>query len=307
MSRQLVGAVEAGRHLPRIDAALALADALGVDVGVLFRPGSDPVDVLTGRPPRDGTLVRIGRVGGLTVTAPVRVGADGWDVADGVVEEGRLVGFGRTAPGPVVAGCEPGLAVIEGLLRERGRGAVAVAASSAAAVRALRAGRIHIAVVHGPTLSSPAEPEVARFRLTSWQVGLAAPPDADDRWWQAALAGGTPVVQREGGAGVQQAFLRAVGSPSAEIPGPRVATHLEAARRAVLAGLPAVTIEPAALAVGALFHPLELHQAEMWVRVEHVGVRPVAEALDVVADRRFRRRLEGVGGYDLTGMGTRVA
>ncbi len=306
VSRQLVSAVEAGRHLPRVDAALALAEALGTDVAALFGTGTGAVDVATGTPPPDGALVRVGRVGDRTVTAPVGAGGDGWDVADAYVEDGRVVTMGPVPSGPVLAGCEPGLAVLEGLLRQRGRGAVAVAVSSAAALDALRAERVHAAVVHGPAPSPPDDLAVVRFRLARWRVGLAGPPGAGGAWWRDALAGRTAVVQREEGAGVQRAFRRALTPGVGTVPGPRVRTHLDAARRAVTSGMTAVTIEPAALAMGAPFHPLETHRAELWVRDGYLADPAVAEALDGLTDRRFRRRLEAVGGYDLSGLGERV-
>src|SRR5665811_145493 len=88
MSRQMVGAIEAGRHLPRVDAALSLARALGVEVDALFPSPTKAVDAVTGRPLPSGSLVRIGWVGDRAVTAPAGTGADGWDVADGVIEDG---------------------------------------------------------------------------------------------------------------------------------------------------------------------------------------------------------------------------
>jgi molybdate-binding protein len=69
----------------------------------------------------------------------------------------------------------------------------------------------------------------------------------------------------------------------------------------------AITIEPAALAVGAVFHPLEVHNAELWVAGEWANDPVVAEALAVVAGRGFQERLASIGGYDLTSCGTRVA
>ena len=306
----MVGAVEAGRHLPRVDAAMAMAAVLGVDVQALFAPTPSPVDVVSGSVPLDGSLVRVGWVGDRTVTAPARVGPDGWDVADAVVEDETLTPFGRRLPGLVVAGCEPGLEVLERMLREAGMGAVAAPASSAAAIGALAAGRVHAAVVHGPAPAAFAEPagvQVDRFRMARWQVGLAAPSDVEPGWWQGALSGEVPVVQREQGAGVQRAFENAVVPDGESVAGPRVASHLEAARRAVLLGMPAVTIEPAALAVGASFHPLETHEAQMWVVRDWLGHRSVTEALHVISSSGFQRRLEGVGGYDLTDCGARAA
>ena len=75
--------------------------------------------------PAEGGAVRSGRVGALAVTTAPRIGPDGWDVADAVVEEGRLTTLEALRPGPVVAGCEPGLQLLEGVLRSRGMAAVA--------------------------------------------------------------------------------------------------------------------------------------------------------------------------------------
>ncbi len=309
VSRQLIGSVEAGRHLPRVDAALALADALEVDVAALFLSPNSPRDAISGETPADGSAVRVGRVGDTTVTAPARLGWDGWDVADGIVEDGAINSLGSRHRGFVVAGCEPGLGVVERLLREKGLGAVSAMASSKTAVEALRAGRVHAAVVHGPALeASPADcgVDVDRVRLARWQVGLSGPPDAVGDWWDDALRGRVAVAQRESGAGVQATFEAAVNVPG-RIQGPRVDNHVQAAVRSVVAGLAAVTIEPAARATGAAFHPLAVHQAELWVAREWADESAVMEALNVINSRRFQARLAAVGGYDLTGCGSRVA
>lgn len=308
VSRQLVGAIEAGRHLPRVDAGLALAAALGWEVQRLF--GSDALasDVVSGLSPRDGSAVRMGWVGNRIVTAPARIGGDGWDVADGVVEGGRVVPLGDVNPGAVVAGCEPGLETLEHLLRQGGSGAVAVATSSGAALEALVAGRVHAAVVHGPVEFLPlvpSVPAVVRFRLTAWRVGLAIPPDVGASWWRRVLDGELAVVQREPAAAVQRTFEEAAGGSTTR--GPRVGGHLVAARHGMAAGLPAVTVEPGALAVGAGFHPLDRHEAQLWVAEHWMTDRGVERVMDAIVSSRFRRRLQAVGGYDLDGMGSRVA
>jgi len=307
VSRQLIGAAEAGRHIPRVDAALAIAAAIGADVAALFSTMAPPLDVVSGTVPADATMVRAGRVGDQTVTVPAGIGSDGWDAGDGIVERGNLTMYGRAAPGLVVAGCEPGLGVLERILREGGMGALAATSSSTGAIAALNARRVHAAVVHGPegTVGSRVSARaVDRFRIARWRVGLAAPPDASPGWWGDAVAGKIPVVQREAGAGVQRTFEELAG---VAVPGPRVATHLAAALRAVLTGMPAVTIEPAALAAGATFHPLDIHEAELWIDPAWMTDRLVGAAMDVIAGRRFQVRLEAVGGYDLAGCGSRVA
>lgn len=309
VSRQLIGAAETGRHLPRVDAAIALADALGVDVASLFAPETSAADVVTGGLPKSGSSVLVGWVGDSAVTAPARVGPDGWDVADGIVIDDRLNVFEQVPAGLVVAGCEPGLEVVERILREHRMAGVAATASSAAAIEALEAGRVHAAVVHGADVDERAagtDLEIVRFALTRWRVGLAAPVDSSPGWAERALSGTISVVQREAGAGVQRTFEDRVKGHS-PVPGPRVSSHFQAAGRAVLTGLPAVTIEPAALAAGADFHPLETHDAQLWVDKSWANESVVGAALDVISGRRFQSRLQAVGGYDLTGCGTRVS
>ncbi len=306
VSRQLIGAAESGRNLPRVDAAVAIAAALNVAVETLFGAGALPVDVITGATPADGSLLRVGRVGSRLVTAAPHGGTAGWGPADGLIESGDYVPFAEQRDGLVVAGCEPGLDVLERILRESGAAALSVMASSASAIDALRAGRVHAAVVHGPALARAGEvANTVRIKLASWEVGLAGAPDAPQDWFETVLSGRTPVAQREPGAGVQQTFMAAVST--AEVPGPRVDTHLEAAACSVLAGIPAVTIEPAALAVGARFHSLGHHDTELWIDDQWQTHRVVTEALDVVNSRSFRLRLGAAGGYDLSAMGTQVA
>lgn len=304
VSRQLIGALEAGKHLPRIDAAISLARALASDIDTLFATPRLPVDVRSGDSPADGALVRIGRVGDRPVTASVR---SGWDAADGVIDAGSIAPFGGLAPGLVVVGCEPGLETLEALVRQRGVGALAVNASTADAVDCLVEGRAHAAVVHGAggELDPPGRVgSVVRYRLASWQVGLAGPADSSDSLFTTALDGFHEVIQREPGAAVQQAFRRRIG---VDVPGPVVGSHLEAARLALVTGRAAVTIEPAACAVGARFHPLELHRTELWLAGRWVGDRVVESGLDLLMSGRFQRQLRHVGGYDLDGFGDRAA
>jgi DNA-binding XRE family transcriptional regulator len=306
VSRQLIGSVETGRHVPRVDAALGLARALDTDVASLFAT-DDPtpaVDVVTGGVPRPG-LVRLARVGERLVTAPARVTAAGFDSADATVEVDGALDPADGAPGFVVAGCEPGLLVLEQLLRERGLRGLAATTSSATARTALAEGRTHAAVVHGSQSWARSHPPrgVVVHRLARWQVGLCAPSDAPPRWWQEALEGRGPVIQREEGAGVQRSFVSAAG----ETPGPVVGSHLEAALRSLATGLPAVTIEPAALAVGAVFHPLDVHASELWVDGDAVDLPQARLALQLLVGADMLRSLRGVGGYDLAEWGEHVA
>lgn len=311
VSRQLIGAVEAGRHLPRVDAAVALARVLDTSVETLLTP--QPIGVVgVIAPPAEGALVRAARVGDQLVCVAARPVGESWPAADGVVHDGEVVLFDGEPTAAVVAGCDPAIGMVAQLVESGGGpGVVAVGASSAAAITALQAGRVHAVVVHGPRGGLPVPPvPVRRWRVARWQVGLAGAADLPRGWAADALTGRSPVVQREAGAGSQSAFERAVASAggTGPFPGPQASGHVEAASWATRDRLVAVSIEPAALATGLAFHALEEHVSELWVATDHLavpGVRYFADEL--IASSRLQRRLVAIGGYDLTDRGIEVA
>lgn len=319
VTRQLVGAVEAGRHLPRVDAAAAIARVLGASVEELLAPDrSRAVGVV--QPPRDGEAVRVARVGEQLVCVPASPAGESWAPADGVVRGGEVELLDPERPAAVVAGCDPAIGLVARLVEgDAGPGVVAASASSAAALDALAGERAHAAVVHGPAGQLPRPPvAVRRWRLARWRVGLAAPRELPPGWPTDALAGRLTVVQREAGAASQAAFERARtaigaagdnagGGGGGALAGPRASGHLEAAAWARRDGWVAVSIEPAALAIGLAFHPLEEHAAELWVATDHLDVPGVHGFLDELTGRRLEQRLAAIGGYDLTGCGTEVA
>lgn len=311
VSRQLVGAVEADRHLPRVDAAARLAAALSTTVEQLLAPDvRDVVGVIEA--PGEGALVRIGRVGDRLVCVSAAGSGEGWASADAQVRHGALQVFDVERPAAFVAGCDPIIGLASRLLEATsGTRIVPVATSSVRAAEVLAAGRSHAAMVHGPE-DFRSDPPVAvrRWHVARWQVGLAAPVDLPAGWVDDALAGRLPVVQREDGAGSQAAFERARthrGTVDRAVAGPRVGGHAEAAWRALTDRMVAVTIEPAALANGLAFHPLETHTSELWVTAEHADNTFLHAFMNEVTGDRVHRRLAAIGGYDLTGTGTAVA
>lgn len=307
VSRQAIGALEADRHLPRVDAALRIARALGTTVEDLLAVGPPTaVPVLAGDAPIDGSPVRAARVGDHTVVIPLAVAADGetWAVPDAVVRDGRVEVLGDAdLEGFVVAGCDPALGLLSGLGPSRGAGRIVpVLASSAAARLALTTGRAHAAVVHDRHPPAPRQPDrLHRLPLATWRTGLAAPTDEAVAMVR-ALEGTGPVVQRDPGAAAQGAYERALAADGRTPPAGPIATgHLDAARRAAEHGVAAVTIEPVAVALGLAFHPLETHDVELWVdvgAVDHPGAQVLGE---LVASARLRDRLAILPGYELAG------
>lgn len=316
VSRQLLGAVEAGRHVPNVRAALALARALDVPVERLFDDGPAPpaalVPVVDGAPLPEGSPVVVARVGDATVLAPCRHwlgNGEVWTVPDGAVAGAGVAMLDEAATGGLVlAGCDPAMGILGGLVERRSaHRVVSVHASTARSVAALAAGRVHGVVVHGPEGALAEAPvPLRRWRLGGWRVGLASGRPAGVPSLDELSARRLRVVQRDPGAGSQQALHRALAGLGADpaLPGPVAEGHLDVARR-VAAGAPAgVTMEAAARSFGLRFRPLEDHVVELWLDARWVALPAAAALVEVLASAAFRSRIELIGGYDLAGCGS---
>jgi len=308
LSRQLVGTVERGRHLPSVNAALALARALETTVEDLFGISMGAWEAALGRRVEEGAGLAAVRVGERLVYAPLsdHVGT-GFSLqrADGVFKRGRVELFSGVEPeGFAVAGCDPALALAAAYLPQKGPGRlVPIPATSAEARQALNDGRLHAALIHGPAEAMGAPSKgVARRSLARWRVGLAARLRSTidlDR-----IAGGrTKLARLAAGAAAQNALERALWphGGASEIIGPIASGHLEAARLVSYGAADlGVVMEPAARAHGLEFHALEEHLVVLEIS-EQWEESPGARALtDLFASRPFRLRLGIVGGYDLS-------
>ncbi|MBX5442097.1 MAG: hypothetical protein IRZ32_11290, partial [Solirubrobacteraceae bacterium] len=263
-----------------------------------------------GPPPAEGALLRVGRVGGrLVAGAPPDdpVSAGGWGTFDGRWRDGALelhadVDLDRL----VVVGCDPALAIVEGLLERRGGQAITpLSAPTGEAVAALADGRAHAAVVHGPRGGLPAPPVgVARYGFARWHVGLAARGVRDAEVLERVSEGALKVVGRDPGAASQQALERALGDARPAVVA-RGSGHVDAARKAQALDAAAVTMETAARVFDLGFVALEEHEVELWVAgawAAHPAVEPL---LETIASRAFAARLEAFGGYDVAGAAVR--
>lgn len=270
VSRQLVAALEAGVNTPAVDAAMRLARALEC-----------PVEELFDESPPESARSSAG-------TGARRMPQDG--------------AF-------VVAGCDPALAIAEAMLPRDGSAAVlALDATTATALRSLRSGCVHAAVVHGrPGRLTRTTVDVTRFQLAHWQVGLGVAPRLKQRTLASCLERNVPIVQRQEGAASQQALRRAVTALDRDLPvGIVTSGHLEAARVAAAIGCAAITTEGAALSSGLKFVPLELHTVEIWVDRRWEGHRGHDALRNLLTSGAFAKRVARLGGYDLTGCGEQL-
>jgi DNA-binding XRE family transcriptional regulator len=307
LSRQLVGAVEVGRHAPSVDAALGLARTLGTTVEETFGTTPPGATLALGPAPAEGAPVVAARVGDSLVYATLPhsgAGSSSWIPADGVFRAGAVELLpGADPSGFVVAGCDPALGLAAALCPDRGpRRVLALQASSVTAVASLRSGRLHGALVHGPSGHAlRGGTAFHRIRIARWEVGLAA---AAGRGLdlEAIATGGLLLARREPGARAQQAVERALGpwGGGGSVRGPIAEGHLDAARWVATGGADAaVTMRPAARAFGLEFLALEEHVVELWID-SRWGDTPGAEALgDVLGSREFRERVRLLDGYEL--------
>lgn len=304
VSRQLIAAVEAGRNVPAVDAAIRIARALDTTVEAVFGPDTaPPVVPALGDPLPEGALLRLGRVGGCLVAAELPehgVAGAGWARPDATITHGEIRILSGASPAQtVIAGCDPALGLAAALLADTGpRSLLAVHAPTGRALDALVAGTVHGISVHDRPDALPAPPvPVERRHLAQWWVGIAMPRSHPPAGLAGLLDG--PIIQREAAASSQQALVRAAAASGRDVPpGPVAAGHLNAARLAEMTGLCALTTEPAARAFGLGFVPLEVHAVELWIDVRWLAMPGVAALLDLIAGDAFAERLEAVGGYD---------
>ena len=315
VTRQLVGAIEMGRHAPGVDAALRIARVLQVSVEDLFAASQPSASVsITDEhtDPEPGIPVIVSRVGDQRVFAPVRnlLSNESWAVVDGFTGEGDIEVLPDTDDsGFLVAGCDPLLGMASAVVaRQGGPRIVPIHLSTDRAIDALARGVVHGVVVHGPSHLLRAAPvDVHRCRFASWRVGIASPANRGLASVEQLAERRLRTAQREDGAGSQRALQRALERVGAKsLPGPRVDGHFDAARHVVAGVAAGVTMEAAAAAFGLHFFALETHQSELWIDSRRLGHRGSTALLNALTDRSLVQRARHLPGYDVADMGTEV-
>lgn len=294
---------------------MSIAAALGSTVEDLFGPSPDHPIPAAGAALPVGATVSVARVGQTLVAFPAAhrtASPEAWALADGVVGGDGTVTVVDSdhRDGLVIAGCDPAVALIAGLVERRTHHrTLVVHASTARSIKILAAGHAHAAVVHGQEGSLSVPPlRVRRWHLARWQVGLASGRTTGVPSVEEIAERRLRVVQRDDGAGTQLAFTRAlarIGATSS--PGPIADGHIDVARRVAAGAAVGVTMEAASRCFDLQFLPLETHDVELWVDERWRDLESVAALVETLSGSALRDRLELIGGYDLAGIGTRVA
>jgi len=318
LSRQSLGAIEAGRVDPSLSVVMALARALGTSVDGLLDPTNE--DIL------QASALGVARVGDRVVVAKAgehwvahglsEVDAD--QPADGTVTAVRGAAlevdlWGQPdATQVVLPGCMPILAVAAqrmNLRRPDARFAARyswVHRTSKQALAALARGEALIAGVHG---ERPPRDRNARVAMLAWQSGLIVARGnprhlkslADLADVNGAARRALTIAAREPEAETRRLLERLLVVaglvPEVVLTRARVApTHADVAR-AVALGLAHVGFGPraAALAAGLDFVPLAEEHFDLVVAPVSLDDPRVSSLLDLARSRGFRREAAALG------------
>jgi molybdate-binding protein/transcriptional regulator with XRE-family HTH domain len=219
ISRAAVSAIEIGRLVPSVAAALSLAETLDCSVEDLFRSGSSQASepAWAWPPSRESCRLWQATVGGRNWLYPVETTAAGVVEHDGILENGSVRTRGRFDPEKtlVLACCDPAASLLAGEISRRTDLRVLVLTrSSQQALSLLAQGIVHIAGVH--LSSARAQQGNARavrnrlgsgftlLRVARWQEGLALPGQSRIRSVSAAVHSKLRWIGREPGSGARQ-------------------------------------------------------------------------------------------------------
>ncbi|MBK8996973.1 MAG: helix-turn-helix domain-containing protein [Myxococcales bacterium] len=334
LTRQSVGAIEAGRAIPAVDVALRIARALDCQVEELFGP-SDEAPALDVELAAESATSRLALALVRERWVGLPLAGDGLrTAADALVVKARgrrasvtpLRPLGESRENLALMGCATGLGLLADRLHgKRGSGRYHwLPSSSGAALRALAGGYAHVAGVHSVAGGGETDPNVAAVRksvvsealvlvtLAGWEAGLLTRGD-DERVRSVAdvTARGVTLVVREKGAGARQLLeqrMRAAGLSLDLLRGQLVASgHLDVARAVAMGAADVgVATRDAALAFGLRFVPLAEERYDLVIPRSLISDARVERLLDVLVSQASRRELVSLG-YDVSSAGNRVA
>jgi molybdate-binding protein/DNA-binding XRE family transcriptional regulator len=333
LSRQSVGAIEAGRATPAVDVALRLARALGCRVEDLFAgPGEATLSTEPAGPVQAGR-VALAHIAGRWVAHPLtgealRLSADAivTQAQRGRVEVELVRARAEAQDNLVIMGCAAALGLLADRLGGRaGAGrCVWLSRSSTQALAALAAEHTHVAGVHlvdgrtgeanVPDVRKHVATALVLVTLARWEAGLVVAPGNPRKIRAASDLGrrGLRLVARETGSGARRLLdreLQRAGLP-ARLAGEasvRASGHLEVAQAiASGAGEVGVATRDAAIAFGLEFVPLAEERYDLAIPRALLADPRIDRLLDAMTQAGFRRELSSLG-YDVRGCGDRVA
>jgi len=226
----------------------------------------------------------------------------------------------------LMAGCDPAMSVLARHLEKAHTELVLAHRNSSQALELLQMGRVHIAGSHLRDESS-GESNVPQVRklfprgtavviaFAVWEEGIVVAkgnPKAIREIGDFARKG-VSLVNREPGSGSRSLLdssLKRLGIPSSKVKGYKQVAHghLPAAWQVRTGHADCcIATRAAARVFGLDFVPLLSERYDLVIRKQHLALPAVQLFLDTLNRTALRRELEGLGGYDTSGTGKRVA
>lgn len=317
ISRAAVSAIEGGRLVPSVAAAISLAQVLNCSVEALFgvhpAPASNPAWAWP--PLREACRYWMADVGGRKLIYPAESEGLGMVPHDGVFREGQLTDLRSFPPQEtlVVAGCDPAA----GLLAHEFAGAtgyrmLVLVRSSLKALELLGRGLVHVAGIHLATsdqpdgnLQSVREKLGGGYRLlrvAGWEEGIALSTALGASSVRAVLHSRVRWVGREAGSGAHRCLDRLLHGRQR----PRyLARDHRSVAEAVRGGWAdaGVCVRLASEEAGLGFLPVDNETYELCYPARAEADPRIRAMVRLLRRRSYRELIGALPGYDVTDMG----
>jgi molybdate-binding protein/DNA-binding XRE family transcriptional regulator len=313
ISRTAVSAIEVGRAVPSVDAALSIASALGCSVETLFgaRSPESVEPAWAWPPPRTPARYWVAKVHDRILRYPVEATDVGVVPHDGVCRDGLFVPADDATPESslVLACCDPAVGLLaKEYARSSGFRMITLCRRSQQALDLLARGLVHVAGVHFATREEPAANESAvreelgagarMLRVARWDEGLAVAPGSAVKSVGAALRAQLRWVGREPGSAARRCLdeLRKAGQPPR-----RVASDHRGVAEAVRHGWADVGVchRLAADEAGLRFFKVRTEQFDLCYQATMADDPRISVLVRTVRSARYRSLLREVPGYDV--------
>lgn len=322
LPRSSVGAIEAGRLRPSVDAALAVAGALGCSVEALFGAvvaAAPPADPWAFEPPAPACRYWIATVGERRLRYPVETApglavphdgtwrADHADVAPTTCPPAQV----RTL---VLAGCDPAAGLLAAAYQAAtGDRLLAFPRSGGAALELLGRGVVHAAALHRSTVEAPRRnaetvrqrlgPGYRLLRVAEWQAGIAIARGAGAAAHRDDFAGVRRWAAREVGSAARECLEELLGRP---LPRQRAWSGHAAVAMAVRDGFAdaGVCVRLCAEEAGLDFVPVRTESLDLCFPAALERDPALQALIRLLRSRAVRGVLAELPGYDATHTGT---
>lgn len=344
VSRQTIYAMEAASYVPNTAVALKLAHALEVGVEDLFalpetvptRPlGTERAVLLpAGETPLPGQPVQLCRIERRLIASAPSPMPWYFPLSDGILSGPSRRGAARVqvfaadtdfGSRLLVGGCDPGISVLARHAQAAGIELVLAHCNSSQALRLLKEGCLHIAGTHlrDETSGESNLPAISRMfpkhkiavvTFAVWEEGIVTArgnPKAI-RGIEDLARPGISIVNRESGSGSRallDAHLKRLGISVRGVRGyeREIHGHLPAAWHVQIGAADCcIATAGAARLFGLGFIPLVSERYDLAIPRQRLKAPAVQHLLDILSLSRFRRELEGLGGYDTSDTGRRM-